>query len=240
MDGMCEQVADIPGINSNNCRFSWVAGLREKKMMSVELSEAGLNIAHATVEDWFDAFMQSAPFDRLNAAQQRRAGAITRYFTEYSYHHLGIAPGGWDSEMVRECCTEILPRKVSAELSFFETLTPVLSAFFRFLGEQRLHPAGHALADSVEDIADEVVSAARDRSRWGPAKRFAMAAHESGVDINDPASMDAFLHRANEVRAAQCGFAGNSHSGADVSAGPYEPCPCGSGKKFRFCCQRRS
>jgi hypothetical protein len=184
--------------------------LGQKKIMSVEFSEAGLNVAHATVEDWFDAFMHSAAFDRLNASQQRRAGAITRYFTEYSYHDLGLSPGGWDSETVRECCTEILPRKVSAELSFFETVAPALSAFFLFLGEQSLHPAGNALADAVEDIADEVVSAARDRSRWGPAKRFVMAAYEAGVDINDTASINAFLHRASETRPTQAGFADKS------------------------------
>lgn len=96
--------------------------------------------SHATVEPWFNAFAKSPAFAELSKAQQSDAGAIVNSFTEYSHTYVGVTPAEWDCGTVRECCTEILPRKVSAEVSFFEAVPPVLAAFFRFLDAQSLHP----------------------------------------------------------------------------------------------------
>jgi len=107
--------------------------------MSDESSEEQLSAVLATTDEWYETFAESPEFARLSDSHQRKAGAITEFFAKYTYEYLGLSPGEWDSGAVAECCTEILPRKVTAE--------PV--------------------------------------------------------------------------------------------AGPYEPCPCGSRKKYKFCCERK-
>src|SRR5206468_2534685 len=107
-----------------------------------------------------------------------------------------IAPHEWDCAAVQECCTEILPRKVSAETSFFEAIAPVLSAFFTFLEDQSLLGHARALAEALKDLGDEIVANAEDRDNWGPAKHFVMAAHETGVDIQAPDAFEAFIQAA--------------------------------------------
>ena len=209
--------------------------------MSDEFSEQQLKAILARVDEWYEAFAQSPEFARLSVSHQRKAGAITEFFARYTYEYLGVSPDEWDRSAVVECCTEILPRKVSAETSFFEAMAPVLGLFFGFLQDQSLLSGARALGEAVEELGDEIVASAEDRSHWGPAKHFVMAAHDAGVDIQDPAAMNTFVLQFNlqQVSRAQSRTAAPSSrpaTRAAAAASPYDPCPCGSGKKYKFCC----
>jgi hypothetical protein len=219
--------------------------------VSDEYSDEQLRAVLATVNDWCEAFAKSSEFARLSASQQRKTGAITEFFAKHTYEYLGLSPGEWDVDAVEECCTEVLPRKVSAERSFFEAIAPVLSAFFSFLEDQSLLRNGRALAEAVADMDDEIVTNAEDSGNWGPAKHFVMAAHKAGVDIQDPDALRAFMLQLNLQHFARWSFAGATRSSdSDPHApGPkpekfrppadrYAPCPCGSGKKYKFCCEQ--
>src|SRR6266571_340545 len=186
--------------------------------MSHEYSEKQLDAILATVGAWSDAFAQSPEFGRLSGSQQRKASAITEFFTKYTYEYLLLSPCEWDCAAVEESCTEILARKVSAERSFFEAIAPVLSAFFTFLEDQSLLRNGRALAEAVADLGDEIVTNAEDRSNWGPAKHFVMAAHEAGIDLRDPDALEAFIVQFNLRQAARSSFAS-----ARRSSWPFAP-----------------
>src|SRR4030095_4106951 len=136
--------------------------------------------------------------------------------------------------------TYIFPQKVSAEGSFFEAIAPVLSAFFSFLEDQSLVRNGRALAEAVEELEDEIVSNAEDSGNWGPAKHFVMAAHNAGVDIQDPDALRTFMMQLNLQHFARSGFARPAPpSGTDPHApgptqeefrtppGRSDPWPCG-------------
>ena len=220
--------------------------------MSDEYSEKQLSAVLATVDAWFEAFAKSPEFARLSDSQRRKADAITEFFAKYTYEYLAIAPNEWDCAAVEECCTEILPRKVSAEISFFEAIAPVLSAFFTFLEDQSLLLNGRVLAEALEHLGDEIVTNAEDRSNWGPAKHFVMAAHEAGVDIRDPGALEAFMMKFNVRQAIRSSFAsampsswsfapaqGSKQRESRAPLDRYAPCPCGSGKKYKFCCQQK-
>ena len=214
--------------------------------MSDEYSEEQLSAILATVDAWSGAFAKSPGFARLSDSQRRKAGAITEFFARYTYEYLAIAPGEWDCAAVEECCMEILPRKVSAETSFFEAIAPVLSAFFTFLQDQSLLRNGRALAEALEDLGDEIVANAEDRGNWGPAKHLVMTAHEAGVDIQDPDAFAAFMQaaRSSFVGAMQSSWPfaaaqGPKQSESRTPLDRYAPCPCGSGKKYKFCCQQK-
>ena len=205
----------------------------------------------ATVEKWYEAFASSPDFAQLSEDHQRKAGAITQFFAQYAFNYLEVVPRGWRPSDVIECCTEILPQKVSAEINFFEAMAPVLSAFFEFLRNQSLLPQGRALAQAVAGAHNRIVTAAKDRRNWGPAKSFVMAAHEAGVDIQDEKALQQFLVQFKLQRMARTGSA-TPDASRPASAGSwpgkpafkppanrYDPCPCGSGKKYKFCCEQR-
>jgi hypothetical protein len=129
-----------------------------------------------------------------------------------------------------------------------------LSAFFTFLEGQSLLSHGRALAEVVGKLNDEIVAQAADRSNWGPAKRFVMAAHEAGVDIQDQTALSAFMLQFNLRQAARSRFAGVKQPSSSFTRAPeaeprepkfspplsrYDPCPCGSRKKYKFCCGQK-
>lgn len=204
---------------------------------------------------WYGAFAKSPGFSNLSDSHQQEAGAITEFFASHTYEHLDLRPREWNRRAVVKCCTDILPRKVSAKSSFFEAIAPVLSAFFRFLHEQSLLSNGHALADVVEKLGEKIVANSKDRSTWGPAKGFVMAAQDAGVDIQDQAALEAFMMQCNLQQATRSQFADAVQPlspfaripelqprGPKFSPPPsrYDPCPCGSGQKYKFCCERQS
>ena len=193
---------------------------------------------HHRVEEWYNAFAKSPAFAALTESQQNKAGAIANYFADHCHRHLDLAPAQWHCNAVRDCCLDILPCKVSAELSFFEAIAPVLGAFFRFLGDQSLHPKGHALAKTVEDIAEDIVRSAEDPDNWGMAKTLVMTAHEAGVNIGDQAEFNAFIAAYNIALASRFKSSDPPPAAPPSSGNPYASCPCGSGKKFKFCCRQ--
>src|SRR6266446_5671970 len=186
--------------------------------MSDEYSEEQLSAILATVDVWFDAFAKSPEFARLSDSHQREAGAIAEFFARYTYEYLVLSPCEWDCAAVEECCTAILPRKVSAETSFFKAIAPVLRAFFTFLEDHSLLSHGRALAEALEDLKDEIVANSEDRSYWGPAKHLVMAAKEAGVDIHEPGALDGFMLQFNLQQFVRSCFAS-----AMPSSWPFAP-----------------
>ncbi len=217
--------------------------------MTDDYSEEQLDAIHARVGKWFDAFALSPGFERLSETQQGKAGSITNFFAEYSCTYQALAPEQWTPGSVVECCTEILPRKVSAEPDFFEAVAPVLSAFFSYLGDESLLPKGRTLAKAAADAHEDLVGAASDRRNWGPAKRFVMAAQEAGVDIQDADALKAFTIQSNLQQVGRSRASTTAPPFWPAAQAPqppkqnfkppenrYDPCPCGSGKKYKFCC----
>jgi len=165
--------------------------------MTDQDSETKLSDVLDTIHLWEDAFEKSEEFARLSQAQQREARGITETFAQHSYEHLGESPEQWTPRSVRKICTEILPRKVSAEPAFFETIAPVLSEFFNFLERQGIFAKAQALARTAASSHQELVANSQDQSTWEPAKHFIMSARDAGVDFRNPEALDAFIETFN-------------------------------------------
>jgi SEC-C motif len=205
---------------------------------------------HKQVGGWFDAFVGSPDYQRLTEIQKDKAPGIIRFFTEYSFRYIGAAPEQWNGGVLTECCVEILPRKMSAELPFFEAVAPVLSAFFDFLAGKGLLSKARELSAAVAELDAEIVAASQNERNWGPAKAFIMAAEKAGVDTCDRGAMDRFLIEHNlrllaRLEARQAAPVPSFGSVAAPAApirhpqpkpGRNDLCPCGSGKKFKKCC----
>jgi hypothetical protein len=220
--------------------------------MSEEYADLELEAIHEQVGGWFDGFVNSPQYELLPETQKNKAPDIVRCFAEYSFRHIGMAPEKWNPGGLTECCVEILPGKMTAELAFFQAEAPVLSAFFTFLAEKGLLSNGRALAKIVAELDEEIVAASQDQRNWGPAKAFAMAAQKAGVDMCDQKAMHQFMAlynlqllalqrpapQAPSVPTTSLPAPATPVRRSEPKVGRNDPCPCGSGKKFKKCCGR--
>lgn len=206
--------------------------------MTEEYSDEELEEILKKVHEWGVAFSESKYFEELTEEQRQESEAVVMFFTEYMYSYEGLSPEEWDEEGLEECCLDALPRKISAGESYFRSIAPVLSAFFSFVEEKRLLRNASNLARSVKRIDKQIVKNASDPKNWGSAKSFVMAAKGAGVDITNEEEMNNFMALYNLQQLAKLKIDDKQKSKSKVKIGRNDPCPCGSGKKYKRCCGR--
>ncbi len=164
---------------------------------------------------------------------------------EYMYSYHGVKPEQWDEATLEECCLETLPRKISAEEPYYRAIAPVLSSYFTFLAETGRLRQGARLARAVTAMDRKIVQHAADPRYWGMAKSFTMGALKAGVDPTNEKEMQAYMLRYNQRLLNLPGpepllpLLPRPVLPARVTKiGRNEPCPCGSGKKYKKCCGR--
>ena len=114
------------------------------------------------------------------------------------YNHGGALR--WSPVVVEIFMTDWLARKVTREPQFFECVPDVLRDWVKFAGHRRGVPAAalrQAVA-AVKRFRKEMLQAVDDPEAWGPAKAFAVAAQQAGVDLSDADALGAFVERHNE------------------------------------------
>jgi len=161
--------------------------------MVEEYSDEKLEEILDKVYEWGIEFSRSKYFEELTEEQKRESEFVVMSFTELMYSYHGLSPEEWDEDRLEECCLYTLPRKVTADESYFESIAPVLSAFFAFLSEKNLLKNTSKLIRKVKKIDRQIVRNARDPRYWGIAKSFVMAAKDAGVDITNKEEMQKFM-----------------------------------------------
>lgn len=204
--------------------------------MAEEYSDQELDEILDKVHKWGMAFSRSKYFEELSEEQKRESAAVVMFFGEFMYSYLGLRPEEWDEPGIDDCCLGILPGKVTAEETFFKAVAPVLSAFFAFLAKRRLLKNATRLAKKVARIDKQIVREASDPTNWGMAKSFAMAALEAGVDVTNEEELNEFMARFDMQQALGLPMGNTTISKPKI--GRNDPCPCGSGKRYKHCCGR--
>ena len=118
------------------------------------------------------------------------------------YNHGG--PLRWSPVVVDIFMTDWLARKVSRERDFFARVPDVLRDWVTYAGRRRRVPAAplrEAVA-AIEHYREEMLDTVNDPESWGPAKAFAAAALDAGVDLTDREQVEQFVQRYNDGLAA--------------------------------------
>jgi len=209
--------------------------------MVEERSDEELEETLNKVYEWCVEFSESKYFEGLTEEQKQESEFVVMSFTEYMYSYQGLSPEEWDKGGLEECCLYTLPRKITADESYFRSIASVLSAFFGFVVEKGLLRNALNLAKKVKEIDKQIVKNASDPKNWGIAKSFAMAAKDAGVDITNEEEMKKFiaLYNLQQLAKLKMDYKPRSKPKSKKSKiGRNDPCPCGSGKKYKECCGR--
>lgn len=220
-------------------RRSGVGQIRGKNMKNLEARADGIEYTYEKVEnkinEWIKLFYKSVYFENLTEEQKNEAAAVISMFADYMYNYFDSPPNEWNIEDLEECCVELMPMKVSADMCFFRSITPVLSALFNFAGENKLIADAAKLEQKVSELNGEIVENALNPKNWGHAKSLVMAAKEAGVDITNANEMNKFMAFTNMQQLL--GIKKEYKLPKPVKkTRRNDPCPCASGKKYKKCC----
>lgn len=212
--------------------------------MASEYSEEEYEKIMDLTEDWYHDFEMDDFFLNLSPQNQENAGFVINCFAQYMYNYQGVTPQKWNLKDMKNVCTDVMPRKISAEAETFEAIVPVLEAFFRFLCKKDLVPNAKHLAEQVTSLSSTIIKNANNPRSWGMAKSITMMAKKAGIDFDNVGAINSLLQSDQEIGkqiVARTGLL--SHIGNKMV--PYtnknktrvnEKCPCGSGKKYKKCC----
>jgi uncharacterized protein YchJ len=209
--------------------------------MGGEYSDKEMERIQGQMHKWVAEFAKSKFFEQLTQDQKQESEFILETFSEYMYSYHGLSPQEWNAAGLEECCLETLPKKVSADEIYFQSIASVLCAFFAFAEEKNVLKNTSTLAKSVKAIDRQIAENASNPKSWGPAKSLVMAAQESGVDVANQKEMNRFIALYNQRLLSESTVAPPASKAEPVhnpKIGRNEPCPCGSGKKYKKCCGR--
>jgi len=190
-------------------------------------------------------FEESPAAGQLSPEAREHVGFAAGVLLEYAWNHIGIPAEDLDRPALEELLLDIFPRKISAEPEFFRCLPEIVAAFLHWLKEKGiLKKDPEPLAAAVIRWRDRIFTASQNPANWGPAKGLFMDAQDQGVDVSNQEEFDRYIAERNlQLLAPQTPY--NDEEFLEpvqpiVNAGPKigrnEPCPCGSGKKYKKCC----
>jgi len=188
-----------------------------------------------------DRFLTSPQAQDLPEGIAEDASYIAQLLLDYVYTHEEATPEELTEPTVQDLLLDVFPRKISAEREFFEKVPVVVESFLRWMASEGILPEGQSTAEAVRGWAPGSVAAAMDPEHWGPAKRMTMEAMRAGVDPTDQVAVLKYMKEQTAKALAQ--------RAKDMPAPPpipivehasktgrNDPCPCGSGRKYKKCC----
>ncbi len=127
---------------------------------------------------------------------------LAKLAVEYGAEYVGGEgrPLRWSPTVVELFMCDYLPRKVLRGREFFERAVPeLLPAWVSYAGRSRGIPkeAIDEATSAVGFFREEMLDLIGDDSAWGPSKMFLAAASEAGVDLTDPAAIEAYVEQYN-------------------------------------------
>ncbi|MBN1974370.1 MAG: SEC-C domain-containing protein [Sedimentisphaerales bacterium] len=202
------------------------AGSRRAALLAERFIES--EYAHKLADDIFDD-----------------AGFISHNVLEYAWTYAGSSPEEIDEHTLEEVLLDVFPRKVTAERELFENVAPVTETLLKWLESEGILTDTKALAETVHGWADIIVANAMNPQNWGMGKSFMMQAKADGVDMGDQEAIQRYIAKYNS-RLDGGNLTGTPDSfritppipivNISPKTGRNEPCPCGSGKKYKKCC----
>ncbi len=178
----------------------------------------------AAVGDWveaaFAAFEKDPLYGELSACERENGYFMIQCFYDYCYGYHLVGPADITLAITDDVCLDIMPRKVSAPADVFAAFAPAFTRFLTWCDRQEIVSATENLRHHIDKIAPDMVRKAADPGNWGLAKSMLTGS------LSDERLAALADHPASSIPFER----------PHAKIGRNEPCPCGSGRKYKKCC----
>ncbi|MDA0282743.1 MAG: SEC-C metal-binding domain-containing protein [Planctomycetota bacterium] len=174
------------------------------------------------------------------------------YLLQFGANYLGVSLATMSVSDLNEIVFSIIPRKVMLEAEFAADVIREFNAFFLFVDREYSLAGAKKLANLLDgEAAKRLANELGNRSNFGMAKSFFSAGKAAGYDMTSQDDLNQFAMAYNSSLGQPTVDAGSGNllTSDDEECVPTirrqsprigrnDPCPCGSGKKYKKCCQR--
>jgi hypothetical protein len=199
-------------------------------------------------EDLVVAFRAAREAEGAAAEEVNADGWAAEEMLEFR-QSLGEPLSDWSADVVSAFLLEHYPERGSEAGPALDALPRRFDRFLAWLSSSGRGPGPRlsAARARIAELRVAFLEAARDESRYGPAKLVSARMRAEGIDLSDKDAVAAFIKRFNEELARNPSLlssVGAPHrrwvwDGKGEPPDPKGPCPCGSGRRFRKCCMPR-
>ncbi len=182
-------------------------------------------------------------FSKSSEAQQvvDRDGDLGwfRMLLDFGLNYLGEIVDAMTLGSVREFVFDYVPRKVSSGPDAAASIVFELAMFWKYLDRVYKLPEAKSIVEWLEadGLVDELEAEMSDSSNFGMAKSMVMSGKNAGYDMTSEAGLAEFMADYNRSLTSERPPVAEAPVARNQRVGRNDPCPCGSGKKFKKCCR---
>ncbi len=197
-----------------------------------QYSEKDFKVIQKAIKKYIKKFMKGPDYNGLSADCKDHAEFIITSFGDFMYLQYLSATQEWNANDTLDCCLNIMPGKImSNDDDIFRSVAPVLASFFNFLSDEGIVKDGRMIAGKLLGIEKKLIRNSNNPANWSIGKTLLNEAVKAGVDIMERKAMDEFIKSYNDSLNLK-----NAENKFKEKTGRNDPCPCGSGKKYKKCC----
>ncbi|MFW7373957.1 hypothetical protein [Vagococcus fluvialis] len=163
--------------------------MMNEKYNGLEADELFENVM-MEVEDAVHAFTKTLGYKELNYKEQQSAVEIINYFGECMFDYYLESMCLWSKKAIEDVMISVFPKKVSANVSFFEKVESVLVKFFEFLYHSNQQNNGLELAASVRKSNKLMLNEVTVNLKGSSEEKLFDLGSEMGLDMSDLSDLD--------------------------------------------------
>jgi len=162
-----------------------------------------------------------------------------RMLLEFGLNHLGEIIDEMTLGGVDDFVFEYIPRKVSIESEQAASIVLELTLFWEYLDRVFELPDAKSIVEwlKMDGMVARLEAKLSDPANFGMAKSMFMSGTKAGYDMTSEKGMAEFTAAYNQSLRSDIVSAPAASVSGRQRIGRNDPCPCGSGKKFKRCCR---
>lgn len=164
----------------------------------------------------------------------------------YGFDYIGCTPAQMTADDICELCCEIFPKKITLDSPDDAThAVAEMTMFWEYLRDEFQLEHADDILKSLQDIEPYFVNDMFDPDNYDMAKSVFSAGVKLGYDMESDAGINEFMQACNaENQGAPASgpivappfHLQETYVRSEKKIGRNQPCPCGSGKKYKKCC----
>lgn len=184
-------------------------------------------------------FEKSTALSHLSNQQRENASLVALELLDAAWYDYETSPEHLDESILKKVLLEIFPQSLTHQEDFFQAAAPSTKALLAWMQSESILKDTESLQEIVMSWDAEIQARAADRSCWDVDKLDIM--DSPADDLYEPISdtcTPRFIFPSDAQPETPPSYDPVPIKTTEAKIGRNDPCPCGSGKKYKKCCGR--